>query len=277
MDPISGIGSSSLLASLYASGAIAPATALRATGAGFSSNVFFSDPSTSVELSGLGRLLSAATRYQDHLQALQPGSATSGGGTNFGTDFASLAAEAQSFVDAFNGLKGIVADVETTNSLSGGNLAFARGLSQSLDAQTQVAYANGGSALTGLSQLGIEFQPSPFAGGGGRLSLDLDALRSAFDADAEGAFSLLSKAADAFGELGGNIAAEGSRQYSSVAALAQLSSSTTFLGGGLFSPTQGSSDLFGNLLLAGALTGGANIQQTVRAISQYTLVANLFG
>jgi hypothetical protein len=276
MDAISGVGSSSLLASLYASGAIAPATALRATGTSLSSSVFFSDPSTSVELSGLGRLLSAATRYEDHLQALQPGSATSGGGTNFGTDFASLAAEAQSFVDAFNGLKGIVADVETTNGLSGGSLAFSRGLSQSLDTQTEATYANGSSTLTRLSQLGIEFQPSPFAGGGGRLSLDMEALRSAFDADAGGAFSLLSKAADAFGDLGGSIAAEGSRQYSSVAALSQFSTSLTLFGSGLFSPTQDNNGLLDNLLLSGALSGGNN-RQALLAISQYSLVSSLFG
>lgn len=276
MDAISGVGPNSLLASLYASGAIAPPTALRATGSSVSSSVFFSDPGTTVELSGLGRLLSAATRYQDHLQGLQPGTATSGGGTNFGTDFASLAAEAQSFVDAFNGLKSIVADVETTNGLSGGNLAFSRGLSQSLDTQAQAGYTNGASSLTSLSQLGIEFQPSLFDGGGGRLSLDLEALRSAFDADAEGAFSLLSKAADAFGDLGGSIAAEGSRQYSSLAALSQFSSSMTLFGSGLFSPGQGNRDLFNNLLLSGALAGG-NAQQTIRAIGQYSLVEHLFG
>lgn len=276
MDPIAGINSSSLIASIYASGAINPSTALRATGSSLSSSAFFSDPTTSAELSGLGRLLSAATRYQDHLQALQPGTATSGGGTNFGTDFASLAAEAQSFVDAFNGLKGIVADVETTNGLSGGNLAFSTGLSQSLDTQTQATYANDGSSLTSLSQLGIEFQPSSFAGGGGRLSLDLEALRSAFDADAEGAFSLLSKAANAFGDLGGSIAAEGSRQYSSVAALSQFSASMTLFGSGLFSTTQGNNDLFDSLLLSGALSGGNN-RQAILAISQYSLVSNLFG
>ena len=51
----------------------------------------------------------------------------------------------------------------------------------------------------------------------------------------------------------------------------------TLFGGGLSTSTQGSTDLFGNLLLAEALKNGANIQQTVRAISQYTLVSNLFG
>lgn len=275
MDPISGINTYSPLAGIFASGLVSPSTALRSSS--LSSAALFEQPSTVVQLSGLGQLLSTATRFQEHLQALKPGSATSGGGTNFGTDFASLAAEVQSFVDAFNGLQGTIADVGATNTLSGGNVTFAQGLSQSLDGQTQAAYANGSSSLTTLSQLGVSFQPSSLPGEGGRLSLDLEALRSAFDADAEGAFSLLSKAADAFGELGGSFVTQGTRQYSSVAALAQLSSSTTFLGGGLFSSTQGSADLFNNLLLAGALSGGANIQQTVRAISQYTLVSNLFG
>lgn len=276
MNSLTGISANGSIANIFASRVIAPSAVLRITELSPSSGILFNSSSTTVELSGLGRLLSAATRFQEHLLALKPGSATSGGGTNFGTDFASLAAEVQSFVDAFNGLQGTAADVGATNALSGGSATFAQGLSQTLDAQAQAGYANGSSALTRLSQLGITFQPATLPGGGGRLSIDLDALQSAFDTDAEGAFSLLSEAADAFGELGGSFAAQGTRQYSSLAALAQLSSSMTLFGGGLFASTQGSGGLFDNLLLADALTSGANIQQTVRAISQYTLVANLF-
>ncbi|MCK9200783.1 MAG: flagellar filament capping protein FliD [Gallionella sp.] len=277
MDSLSGINANSLLANIFASGVITPSTALRASS--LSSGILFDNSSTVVELSGLGRALSAATQFQEHLLALKPGSATSGGGTNFGTDFASLAAEVQSFVDAFNGLQDTIADVGETNTLSGGNVSFAQGLSQSLDAQAQSDYANGSSALTNLSQLGITFQPATLPGGGGSLSIDLSELQSAFDTDAAGAFSLLSEAANAFGELGGSFAAQGARQYSSLATLAQFSSNMTLFGDGLFTPTQSSGNigLFDNLLLAEALTSGANIQQTVRAISQYTLVANLFG
>jgi hypothetical protein len=277
MDPIAGINVNSPLANIFASGLIAPSSVLRASG--FSSGVLFDNSSTVVELSGLGRLLSAATRFQEQLLALKPGSATSGGGTNFGTDFASLAAEVQSFVDAFNGLQANIADIGATNILPGGSAAGAQGLSRSLDAQVQADYANGSSALTNLSQLGITFQPATLPGGGGKLSIDLDALQTAFDADAGGAFSLLSEAANAFGELGGNFAEEGARQYSSLASLTQFSSSMTLFGDGLFSAGQSSGSIssFDNQLLAEALASGANIRQTVRAISQYTLVANLFG
>jgi len=279
MNSIAGINASSPLANIFASGVIAPSAALRASGLSLSSGVLFDSTSTTVELSGLGRLLSAATRFQEHLQALNPGSATSGGGTNFGTDFASLAAEVQSFIDVFNGLQNTIADIGITNILPGGSTTFVQGLSQSLDAQAQADYANGSSALTKLSQLGITFQPATFPGGGGRLSIDLNQLQSAFDADAAGAFSLLSEAANAFGELGGSFAEQGVGQYSSLATLAQVSSSMTLLGDGLFSSAQSSDSngSFDNLLLAEALTSGTNIQQTVRAISQYTLVANLFG
>jgi hypothetical protein len=279
MDPLAGINANSPLANIFASGVIAPSTALRATGLSLSSGIFFDNSSTVVELSGLGRLLSASTRFQEHLLALKPGTATSGGGTNFGTDFASLAAEVQSFVDAYNGLQDTIADVGATNILPGGNTTFAQGLSRLLDAQVAADYANGSSTLTNLSQLGLAFQPATLPGGGGRLSIDLDALQSAFDADAAGAFSLLSEAADAFGDLGGSFVVQGTRQYVSLASLAQFSSGATLFGGGLFTPTQGNGGLglFDNLLFAEALTSGNNIQQTVRAISQYTLVANLFG
>jgi len=280
MNSLTGINANTPVANIFASGVIAPSTALRTTDLSLSSGILFDNSSTTVELSGVGRLLSAATRFQEHLQALKPGSETSGGGTNFGTDFASLAAEVQSFVGAFNGLQGTIADVgatNITNIVPSGGTTFVQGLSRSLDAQAQADYANGSSELTKLSQLGITFQPATLLGGGSKLSVDLDALRSAFDADADGAFSLLSEAANAFGELGGSFAAQGARQYSSLAALAQLSSSMTLFGGGLSTSTQGSTDLFGNLLLAEALKNGANIQQTVRAISQYTLVSNLFG
>jgi len=279
MDSIAGISANSTLANIFASGVIAPSTALLATGFSLSSGVLFDDSSTVVELSGLGRLLSAATLFQEHLLALKPGSATSGGGKNFGTDFASLAAEVQSFVDSFNGLQDTITNVGATNILPGGSTTVVQGLSRSLDAQAQANYANGSSTLTKLSQLGITFQPATLPGGGGNLSIDLSALQSAFDTDAAGAFSLLSEAATAFGELGGSFAEQGARQYSSLAALAQFSSSMTLFGDGFFSQTQGSGNigLFDNLLLADALAGGANIRQTVRAISQYALVANLFG
>lgn len=277
MDPLAGINANSSLANIFAIEGIAPSTALRASGLGLSSGILFDNSSTIVELSGLGRLLSAATRFQEHLLALKPGTATSGGGTNFGTDFASLAAEVKSFVDAFNGLQDTIADVGTTNLLPGGNTVVSQGLSRSLDAQVQADYANGTSTLTNLSQLGITFQPAVFPGGGGRLSIDLDALQSAFDADAAGAFSLLSEAANSFADLGGSFVVQGTRQYSYLAALAQFSSSMTLFGEGLFTPTQGGIGLFDRLLLAETLTSGANIQQTVRAVSQYEIVANLFG
>lgn len=285
MNSLAGINANTSLANIGALGGVVPSTALLKAELSLSSGGLFDNSSTVVELSGLGRLLSAATLFQEHLQALKPGTATSGGGTNFGTDFASLAAEVQSFVDAFNGLQDTIANVGSPNILpgggdflGGGNM-FAQGLSQALDTQAQADYANGTSTLTKLSQLGIAFQPATLPGGGGRLSIDLSALQSAFNTDAAGAFSLLSKAADAFGNLGGNFAIQGSRQYSTLATLAQFSSSISLLDGGLFSTTQtgGNLGLFDNLLFTEALSGDANIRQTVRAISAYSIVANLFG
>lgn len=239
------------------SAAIARANVLRAVEAslvapssGLGLGFFGAGASSIVELSGLGQALSAAATFHDHLARLQPGTATSGGGQGFGTDLASLAAEAQSFADAFNSLQRSLA----ANG-GGGALALA------LDAQTQVSLANGSSALTSLAQIGIIPQPDPLAGGS-RLSIDLDVLEAAFTSDATGAFSLLTQAATAFGTVAGDFVSQSQPQLSVLGVLAQTAAANQF------------SD---NDILSLGQLNAPSLQQAILAINQYTLVSTLLG
>lgn len=276
MYPLPGIDAYTPLVSIGTNGTVSPTYGLLAAELSLSSPAPFSSTSAIVELSGLGQLLSAAAIFQDQLQSLQPGTATSGGGQNFGTDFASLAAETQSLADAFNNLQSNITSVNGTSNLLGGNVTSASGLSQSLDAQAQANYANGASTLTNLAQLGIAYQPPLLAGGGGSLSIDLNKLQSAFNADAAGAFSLLSLAAHAFTGIAGDFVGQASSQYSSLSVLAQTTSGSGFFNSPL-SPAQSSFTGLANLQALETLTGGANLQQLILAMNEYAMVSTLFG
>ena len=269
MDSLSAITAYPSLYGIGQSSAIAPS--LLASELSLSIPEVPGSASTFVEISGLGQLLSAATTFQDQLRALQPGTATSGGGQNFGTGFASLAAETQSLVDAFNGLQGTITNINGASGLLGSNVTGTSGLTQSLGALAQANYGNGNSSLNNLSQLGITFKPSLIPGGGGSLSIDLGALQSAFNTDATGAFSLLATAANAFAGQAASFVSQAGGQYSALAALAQTSSLT----GGLLSQTQSGSLDFGSALLAQSLSGGVSLQQAILAINEYSLVSNL--
>lgn len=248
--------------------AVPPAAALLTSELGLASNGLFGGPSTIVSLSGLSQLLSATSIFQDQMQALQPGTATSGGGRNFGTDFASLAAEAQYFVDAFNGLQRYIAGINASSGLFGGPVSGGSTLTAALDAQAKAGYANGNSPLTSLSQLGIQFQPSPIPGLGGSLSIDLEILQSAFNRDAAGAFSLLSSVADAFGSLA-------SSQSAMLTTLAQNTASIGLLETNLLFGGQTSGSGLASLLAFGLLGNATNRQQTIVALSEYNLVSSL--
>lgn len=276
MDPLLGINANSTLASVSNTSSVNPLVGLLTAGLGYPAPGAFGGSSSVVGLSGLGQLLSAASTFQDSLQSLKPGTATSGGGQNFGTDFASLAAEAQSFVDTFNNLQSSITNINGTSNQLGGSVAGATGLAQSLNTQALTTISNGNSTLTRLSQLGIEFTPSSTAGGGGTLSLNLATLQSAFNTEKAGAFSLLSNAASSFGEVAGGFINQSSRQYSTLSALAQSSAGIATLTGSLSPAAQSNSDLF-NFLTTQSLTGGIGLQQVVFALNQYSLVAGLLG
>lgn len=266
MDPLTGINVNMSLASILSSGALTPTYDLLASELSLSTPGLFSYSSTFVGISARGQLLSATVTFQNRLQSLQPDTATS---------YADLTAKAQGFADAFNALQSAVAGIANIPNLPLGGVASASDLVQSINAQVQASYPNGGSALTELAQLGIEFQPSLLPGGSSKLTIDPAALQSAFNADAAGAFSLLSKATDALGEVAMNFISRSGSQYSSVAAL-QSAFGYSLFGSDLFSQPQAGNSLY-DLLATQPFPEGTNLQQVFSAINEYTLVSRLFG
>lgn len=264
MDPLLGITANTSLFGIGANRAITQIGTLLGSGPSLFASSVFGTSSTVVELSGLGQLLSTATTFQDQLAALRPGTPTSGGGENFGTDVASLAAEAQAFVDAFNNLQSNIANINETSSLLGSGIPGTSGLVLALDTQAQASLANGESALTSLADIGITFQPTTIPGGGGRLSIDLEALKSAFASDGAGAFSLLSEAANTFGDLARDFVSQSGAQFSTLGALFQASAADQFLAGNF-------------LFLAQSGLNGTSAQQVITALNQYALVSTLLG
>jgi uncharacterized protein YukE len=282
MDTLLGIGAVSSPFNVGMIGANAQSVSLLAAELSLSTPDLLNNTSAIVNLSGEGQLLTAAATFQDQLRSLQPGTATSGGGQNFGTDLASLSAETQSFVDAFNGLQSTISNISESSNYLGGNVTGASGLVQSLNTLAQTNYSTGNPMLSNLSQLGIIFKPSLIPGGAGSLSINLSTLQSAFNANATDAFSLLSNAASAFGNLAGNFVGQAGNQYSSLAALAQASpiagSLTDYLASSLFSQAQSNGGLnLNNILLNESLNGTISFQQAVLASNEYSMVSSLLG
>lgn len=275
MDSIPGIITNTPLVGIAAYRAVTPASGLLASDISAFSSGLFGGTSTVVELSGLGQLLSAAATFQDQLAGLQPGTATSGGGQNFGSDVASLAAEAQGFVDAFNSLQNNISAVNAAGGVPG-----AANLVQALDTQVQASYINGDSTLTKLSQLGISIQPGQETTGG-NLSIDLATLESAFSTDAAGAFSLLSQATNAFANLAGGYVAQAGVQSAALGGLAQTAMVDQLLAENFLSPaaTSGTFDLAGLLALESLSQPGLGVsaQQAILALNQFALVSTLLG
>ena len=223
----------------------------------------FDSSSTIVSLSGFGQLLSAVSAFQSNLSLLRPGS--DGGG-----DFGSLAAVAQNFVDSFNNLQGNLGNLRGQLGILPGELLTGQFV-QTLDQQATATFDNGSSALTTLAQIGIAFQAAPILGSGGTLSIDQQALQSAFIADPAGTFSLLANAAQTLGEL----ASDFERQTGGAAASLALQSTSLFTAGLTGSGLQGAADL----LTLGLLSQGGTAGQAQRlaALNQFLLVSTLLG
>lgn len=273
MNSLFGISAVTPLVNSSNTGAITPSDSLLAAELSLSVPDLFAGTATLVDLSGAGQLLSAAANFENQLLALRPGTTTSGGGQNFGTDFASLAAEAQNFVDAYNNFQSAITNISSTVSLPGDSLVGAASLIDSLNTQAQAGFSNGTSSLTTLAQIGIAFHPSQWPGGAGSLSINLSTLQSAFNADAAGAFSLLSGAANAFSGVAGSFITQGGSQ-SSIAELTQAAIVAQMLNNDLFSQAQ-TNDNLGTLLGIESLTGTTSLPQVILAMNEYTLVSGL--
>ncbi len=277
MDPLSAINANTPLFGVSAT-AINPASGLLTSELSGFLPTLFGDASTFVDISGLGQLLSGASTFGDQLTALQGNAANSA--QNQAATVASLAAQSQSLVDAYNNLQQNIAGLGTAPF--GANTAAGADLSQALASQALASYGNGGSALTTLSQLGIGTR-----GTTGVLSLDLGTLSAAFNSDASGAFSLLAQAAGAFAGIAANFVGQTQGQLPTLGAQVQTALTdqlltNSLLSSGLFSGSQNNSGIdLATLLALGALGGGGtsalSTQQALLAANQFVLVGTLLG
>ena len=276
MDPLSAISANTPLFGIRAT-AINPASELLTSELNSFLPALFGDASTFVEISGLGQLLSGASAFGDQLAALQGDAANSA--QNQAATVASLAAQSQSLVDAYNNLQQNIASIGTAPFAA--STAAGADLSQALASQELASYGNGGSALTTLSQLGIGAQ-----GTTGALNLDLGTLSAAFNSDASGAFSLLAQAAGAFAGLAANFVGQTQGRLPTFGAQVQTAITdqlltNSLLSNGLFSGGQNNSSVdLATLLALGSLGGGPSglsMQQALLAANQFVLVGTLLG
>lgn len=259
---------------LTASPAVNPLGSLQTLGTGTLAASLLGQGSAIVNLSAAGQLLSIADTFQSQLASFQPGATNSGIGLHFGDDLASLAAEAQFLVDAFNGAQRNLASLGGLGRSQGLAAAFTLALSN----VSQETFTNGASALTQLAQLGINLEAT--AAGSSRLSVDLDTLKSAFASDPAGAFSLLAGAADAFRSAAADTVGQALGNFAAASILSQVEFSNQFFGSGsLFATGNGFNlaDLLFLESLGGGAAGNANIQQHLLALNEFNLVSTLLG
>lgn len=134
-----------------------------------------------VDISGLGKLLSAASLFESGI--LQST-------TDSQTGFSTLATATQFFADAFNSY--LQSGFGNSQTASGGSLGDL--FVQLLDSRLNTASDNGASIISRLSDIGISFQSSSTQSATAQMTIDFQALRSAFDADQTGTITLLTQA-----------------------------------------------------------------------------------
>jgi Flagellar hook-associated protein 2 C-terminus len=257
--------------SLYSSLAVQPTnnlTSLLATTAAQDAGGLYGN-STVVELSGLGQLLSAAAVFQNNLASLHPGSTDSGLGQNYGTDFASLAAEAQNLVDNFNALQGTLTGLQSSGLLTGN--ALAAQFSQSLDTAATGTIAGGGTGPATLADIGITQQSAT-----GTLSVDLQALQSAYQADPSATFSLLAQAAQSLGTVASDFTRQAGAETATLNGLGSSGDLSLLLGAG---STSNNFLGFADLLALSSLTSGnsSTLTRQLLALNEFNLVSTLTG
>jgi hypothetical protein len=267
MDPLLNIYPNASVAGILASPSITPSYALLSAELSLSTPALFGSSSTVVGISARGQLLSASATFQNTLAPLR---AATDGAT---PGLPALSARARILVDAFNSLQGAIAGVESLNSLPAGGVAGAADLARSLDTKALARYENDDSELSRLSQLGITLQPGLLPGSGSRLSVDSAQFAAAYADDAAGVNALLGSAAKALSEAAGSFIRRSGSQFPSLEALMQTS-----LGGNLLSgmPQAQSLNLY-DLLSGLPPGGGTNWRQAYAAITEYSLISQLFG
>jgi len=139
-----------------------------------------------VDISGLGQLLSASLIFEAGiLKAAETNQA----------GFSTVVAATQFFVDAFNSFL----QSDSLQSSSGGSISNL--FIQMLNTQTAADSDDGESIIASLSGFGINFQAPTSQNLTGLMTIDLEALQSAFNADQLGTVSLLARATQSIGQL----------------------------------------------------------------------------
>jgi hypothetical protein len=262
------------LSAMFGSNAVSPTAALFDTGI-LGPVDLLGGPSAIVELSTQGQLFAAVSAFSTDLAQIEPGSTGGGLGSNFGTDFGSLSAEAQSLADAFNALQGSIAGLAGFASLSG-TTDSVDAFAQALDNEAAGSFSNGSSPLTNLADIGISLQSTP--AGGSVLSIDLAKLNAAFSKDQTGTFGLLTQAINGLNSLAQSFIAQNGGAAGSAAGQATDAALLTELAlAGNFGGT-GGTDLTSLLLLESLSQGdAATASQAFLAVSQFQLVSSLLG
>lgn len=137
---------------------------------------------SSVEISGLGQLLSASTLFETGIS-----NATNQAG------FPAVLAATQIFVDAFNNFL----QTDSLQNASAGPLGNL--FMQMLNTQTTAG--SGKSIIASLSGIGINYQPAASQNDTGRMSIDFKTLQSAFNVSPTGTGSLLTQATQSIGQF----------------------------------------------------------------------------
>jgi hypothetical protein len=152
---------------------------------------------TTVDLSPLGRFLSATSLFQKKLIELQV-SSTSVPDSQAGT-FGEVAAATTAFAVAFNELQ--ASSLDGTDAETGRGESLAGLFARQFGAETSAAGANQGSALDSLASIGVRFNADPTVDPDARLTVDLPLLQVALEVDPATTTALLERAGAAFGTL----------------------------------------------------------------------------
>lgn len=298
MDPVAGIGTQTtatnsinplLLFGLTSVGDISPLTGgsnvnavsgLGLLGTGLTA-------SSQVELSGLGLLVSALDSFQSQAAAVQQAATPSSGAV---PGFAQIAAAAQQLADTFNNVQ------NTATALNNGplgpfvTLPVATQLSNQLNNAAQTRFNTGPAGVNTLAAIGITLQAVPAAAtsaatfasvptavaapanpaaGASSLKVDLNVLQAAYQRNAAGVASVLSRAAQGFNGLAANYVGANGSLTRLVSNLQQ-----NVLAADLF--TVGNVSAAGSLFLAlNTLPSTRLSAQQANAIRQYAQVASM--
>lgn len=138
-----------------------------------------------VDISGLGQLLSSSLIFETNILKAAAANQIS---------FPTVVSATQFFVDAFNSFL----QSSSLQSSSGGSLGNL--FTTMLNTHT-TSSADGRSIIASLSGIGINFQASTSQNSPGLMTIDLQTLQSAFNADQLGTVSVLAQATQSIGQV----------------------------------------------------------------------------